>query len=144
MPKKNKKEGKPSKPRKARKATAPAKPGKGPLAGKPFAATAEMVVSRVAADEQLGDDQVLQILVDCVPRAGGSSDEIQMTKVLKDYGFLAKDQVLVLNTFVTGNKDFGVQRYGFKLSDDGLAFAVPATPMNDYATAIQSKAKKSV
>jgi hypothetical protein len=144
MPKKKKKKTKSSKPRKARKATATAKPRKGLLAEKPTAASAEMVVSRVAADEQLGDDQILQILVDCVPRAGGSSDEIQMTKALKDYGFLTKDQVLVLNTFVTGNKNFGVQRYGFKLSDDGLAFAVPATLMNDYATTIQNKARKSV
>jgi hypothetical protein len=142
MSKKNKKKAKPSKPRKVRNAAAPAKRGTRLLPRKPAAATAEMVANRVAADEQLGDDQVLQILVDCVPRAGGSSDEIQMTKVLKDYGFLAKDQVLVLNTFVTGNRDFGVQRYGFKLSDDGLAFGVPATLMNDYATAIQSKATK--
>jgi hypothetical protein len=143
MSKKNKKKAKPSKPHQLRKA-APAKRSKKLLAGKPVAATEEMVANRVAADEQLGDDQVLQILVDCVPRAGGSSDEIQMTNALKDYGFLAKDQVLVLNTFVTGNKDFGVQRYGFKLSDDSLAFAAPATVMNDYAKAIQSKAKKSV
>jgi hypothetical protein len=144
MSKKNKKKAKPSKPDQPRKAAAPAKRGKKLLAGKPVAATEEMVANRVAPDEQLGDYQVLQILVDCVPRAGGSSDEIQMTNALKDYGFLAKDQVLVLNTFVTGNKDFGVQRYGFKLSDDSLAFAAPATLMNDYAKAIQGKAKKSV
>jgi hypothetical protein len=142
MSKKNKKKVKPSKPRQVRKAAAPAKLGEKLLPGKPVVATAEIVANRVAADEQLGDDQVLQILAECVPKAGGSSDEIQMTKALKDYGFLAKDQVLVLNTFVTGNKDFGVQRYGFKLSDDGVAFAAPATLMNDYATAIQSKAKK--
>src|SRR5437879_12104764 len=120
MPKKNKKKTKAPKPRKARKPAARPKPDKGLPAGKPDAASVEMVVRRAAADEQLGDDQILQILVDCVPRSGGSSDEIQMTKALKDYGFLTKDQVLVLNSFVTGNKDFGVQKYGFKLSADGI------------------------
>jgi hypothetical protein len=104
MSKKNKTKAKPSKPHQLRKAAAPAKRGKKLLAGKPVAATEEMVANRVAADEQLGDDQVLQILVDCVPRAGGSSDEIQMTNALKDYGFLAKDQVLVLNTFVPATR----------------------------------------
>jgi hypothetical protein len=142
MPKNDEKEPETSRPRKKRKRTALPEPGKTLIAGGAVPTNAEMVV-REATDEQLGDDQVLQILVDCVPRAGGSSDEIQMTKALKDYRFLSKDQVLVLNSFVTGSKDFGVQRYSFKLSDDALAFAVPATVMNDYATAIQTKAKKS-
>jgi hypothetical protein len=139
MPKKTKKPSKSRKPKKKKVRAKPSTTGRA-LTGR--SAPTEMV-ARAATDEQLGDDQVLQILVDCVPAAGGTKDPIEMTKKLSDYGFVTKDQVSVLNTFVVGNQQLGVRRFGFKLSGDALSFAAPSTSMNDYAGTIQKKATKS-
>jgi hypothetical protein len=139
MPQKPKKPTKPRKPRK-KKLRAQASPKSRALASPSAMIEA---VAPATADEQLGDDQVLQILVDCVPAAGGTKDPIEMAKKLSDYGFVTKDQVSVLNTFVVGDQQLGVRRFGFRLSGDALSFAAPSTSMNDYAGAIQNKAKKS-
>jgi len=94
----------------------------------------------VAADQQLGADQVAQILVDCIPRAGGNNNEIVLTKTLQSYGFHFQNQVDTLNSFIIGNADFGVREYGFRLSGDALNFATPSTTLSDVADAIQDKA----
>jgi hypothetical protein len=139
MPKKNKK---PSKPRKSKKKKVRAKaPPRDRASAGPLVTTETVVLA--TTDEQLGDDQVLQILVDCVPAAGGTKDPIEMTNKLSDYGFVTKDQVSVLNVFVVGNQQLGVRRFGFRLSGDALSFAAPSTSINDYAGNIQKKATKS-
>jgi len=94
----------------------------------------------VAADEQLGADQVAQILADCIPRAGGNNNEIVLTKTLQSYGFHFQNQVDTLTSFIIGDADFGVRRYGFHLSGDALNFAAPSTTLSDLADAIQIKA----
>jgi hypothetical protein len=94
----------------------------------------------VAADQQLGADQVAQILADCIREAGGENNEIVLTKTLQSYGFHFQNQVDNLTAVIIGNADFGVRKYGFRLSGDALNFATPSTTLSDVADAIQDKA----
>lgn len=95
------------------------------------------------ADEQLGADQVIQILVDCIPGAGGNGNQVQLSKVLQWYGFAYQHQVDVLNTWIIGNSDYGVARYRFHLAGDALNFATPSTLLSEMAVTIQDKATPS-
>jgi hypothetical protein len=94
----------------------------------------------VSADQQLGADQVAQILADCIPRSGGNNNEIVLSKTLQSYGFHFQNQVDTLTSFIIGDTDFGVRKYGFRLSGDALNFAAPTTTLSDLADAIQDKA----
>lgn len=94
----------------------------------------------IAADRQLGADQVAQILADSIPRAGGNNNEIVLSKTLQSYGFHFQNQVDTLTSFIIGDADFGVRKYGFCLSGDALNFATPSTTLSDLADAIQDKA----
>lgn len=94
----------------------------------------------IAVEQQLGADQVAQILADCIPRAGGNNDEIVLSKTLLSYGYHSQNQVDTLTSFIIGNADFGVPKYGFRLSGDALNFATPTTTLSDLADAIQDKA----
>jgi hypothetical protein len=126
---------KPKTPRKKR----PRKTAKRRSAAPPATA---MVMS-VAANQQLGADQVAQILADCVPKADGNNSEIVLGKTLESYGFHFQNQVDTLTAFIIGNANFGVGRYGFHLSGDALNFAVPSTTLSDLADAIEDKATPS-
>jgi len=94
----------------------------------------------IAADQQLGADQVAQILAECIPRAGGNDNEIVLSKTLQSYGFHFQNQVDTLTSFIIGDADLGVRKYGFRLSGDALNFATPTTMLSDLADAIQDKA----
>ena len=92
------------------------------------------------ADKQLGADQVVQILADCIPRSGGNQNEIVMAKTIQSYGFALEHEVDVLTSFIIGNADFGVRKYGFRLAGDALNFVTPTTVLGDLADAIEDKA----
>jgi hypothetical protein len=92
------------------------------------------------SDKQLRADQVVQILADCIPGAGGNHNPIALSKILQFYGFDTQHQIDVLNTWIVGNANYGVQRYGFVLKGDALNFVAPATLLSDIAKAIQDKA----
>jgi hypothetical protein len=96
--------------------------------------------SSAKADEQLGADQVVQILVDCIPRSGGNGNQVQLSKVLQWYGFDDQHQIDVLNSWIIGNSDYGVTKYRFHLAADALNFANPSTPLSEMADAIEDKA----
>jgi hypothetical protein len=96
----------------------------------------------VAVDEQLGADQVAQILVDCIPRSGGNGNEVGLSKDLQWYGFDDQRGIDVLNSWIIGNSDCGVPKYGFQLSGDALNFAVPSTLLSEMANAVQNKATR--
>jgi hypothetical protein len=117
------------------------KSAQGPVRRRPSTAKERSARSMsVAVDQQLGADQVAQILADCVPRAGGNSNEIVLTKALQSYGFHFQNQVDTLTSFIIGDANFGVGRYGFHLSGDALNFAAPGTTLSDLADAVQNKA----
>jgi len=97
-------------------------------------------MSNGKTDEQLGADQVAQILVDCIPLSGGNGNEVSLSKVLQWYGFDDQHEIDVLNSWIIGDSDYGVLRYRFHLSGDALNFATPSTPLSDVANAIQNKA----
>jgi len=121
---------------------------KSPVGSKPRAlskggASNEIRTAKLAAtpaDQQLGADQVVQILADCIPRSGGSPDQIVMSKTLQAYGFEDQHEVDVLTAFIIGNADYGVRKYGFRLAGDSLNFATSATVLSDLADAIEDKA----
>src|SRR5579859_4737976 len=128
-------------PRKLRKkqTTRPKKRGRGPTEASKGKARSARIMS-VAADQQLGADQVAQILADCLREAGGENNAIVVTKTLQSYGFHFQNQVDNLTAVIIGNADFGVRKYGFRLSGDALNFATPSTTLSDVADAIQDKA----
>jgi len=97
-------------------------------------------ISGVKPDQQLGADQVVQILVDCIPGAGGNGNQVQLSRVLQWYGFDDQHQIDVLNSWIIGNSDYGVSKYGFRLPGDALNFATASTLLSEMADAIQDKA----
>jgi hypothetical protein len=97
-------------------------------------------VTKTAADQQLGADQVVQILADCIPRSGGNQNQIVMSNTLQSYGFDDQHEVDVLTSFIIGDADYGVRKYGFRLPGDALNFLASATVLSDLADAIEDKA----
>jgi hypothetical protein len=96
--------------------------------------------STTLAGQQLGADQVVQILADCIPRSGGNQNQVAMSKTLQSYGFDDQREVDVLTSFIIGSADYGVRRYGFRLPGDALNFLTSATVLSDLADAIEDKA----
>jgi len=91
-------------------------------------------------DEQLGADQVVQILSDCILQSGGNGKEVELSNVLQWYGFDDQAQIDVLKTRIIGISDYGVAKYGFHLAGDDLNFATPDTLLSELADTIQIKA----
>jgi hypothetical protein len=92
------------------------------------------------SDQQLGGDQVVQILADCIPRSGGNNNQVQMSNSLQFYGFDNQAQVEVLKSWIIGNSNYGVPAFNFRLSGDALNFVTPSTTLSDIADGIQNKA----
>jgi hypothetical protein len=96
------------------------------------------------SDQQLGGDQVVQILADCIPRSGGNNNQVQMSNTLQFYGLDIQAQVEVLKSWIIGNSSYGVPAYKFHLSGDALNFATPSTSLSDIADVIQNRATPMV
>jgi hypothetical protein len=90
-------------------------------------------------DRQLRADQVVQIITDCIPRAGGNDNPIELENTLQFYGF-DKDGVVVLAGFIIGNSDFGVPHYFFQLAKDALDWLAVGIKLIDLSKTIQDKA----
>jgi hypothetical protein len=97
-------------------------------------------LSTTSADQQLGADQVVQILADCIPHSGGNQDQIVMSKILQSYGFDDQREVDVLTSFIIGSAEYGVRKYGFRLAGDALNFVTSGIVLSDLADAIEDKA----
>jgi hypothetical protein len=90
-------------------------------------------------DQQLSAGQAVQIITDCIPRAGGNNNPIELSNILQSYG-LDKDGVVTFAGWVIGNSDVGVLHYGFRLAGDALSWLTVATKLIDVAKTIQDKA----
>lgn len=94
----------------------------------------------VATDDgQLRADQIQTILRDCIPRAGGNRNPIDLSETLQYYG-LDKDGVIAFAGLVTGSADYGVKRYQFELPGSALSNITVTSQLSDIANTIQDKA----
>ncbi|MGE5113374.1 MAG: hypothetical protein ACM3JB_21115 [Acidobacteriaceae bacterium] len=90
-------------------------------------------------DQQLRADQIETILRDCIPLAGGSSADIDLSKTLQQYGF-DKDGVVTLAGLIIGDKDHGVQRFDFQLAAGSLDSISVSSKLSELENLIQDKA----